>query len=196
MICRQCRRSLTSRLTSSLSPSPTVASSISRRCISFVPQRQLQIQFHNNTRTQTQSIQSRFYSSEAASEALPKDDAAGANANAAAAAGPSSETAAAQKPKVVSSVVAGTVLRGLNYEKNKTDPVAKEDHEYPDWLWSLLEKSEAKAKAADVDVACMFLSIPCITYPTSYFLVFFFFSFNPLFLKRSLSLIESLFSLG
>lgn len=50
-------------------------------------------------------------------------------------------------------------MRGLNYEKNKTDPVAKEDHEYPDWLWSLLDKSKSKAGSAEVDVACMFIFI-------------------------------------
>ena len=39
----------------------------------------------------------------------------------------------------VSSVPAGTVLKGLNYIKGKPDPVALEDREYPDWLWGLLQ---------------------------------------------------------
>lgn len=38
-----------------------------------------------------------------------------------------------------SSVAKGTVLKGINVLKQGTDPVAKEDHEYPDWLWKLLE---------------------------------------------------------
>lgn len=41
-----------------------------------------------------------------------------------------------------SSVIAGTPLKGLNYFKNKDDPLALEDHEYPDWLWTVLDKKE------------------------------------------------------
>lgn len=41
-----------------------------------------------------------------------------------------------------SSVKAGTLLKGLGYIKGKDGPVAKEDHEYPDWLWGLLDKTE------------------------------------------------------
>ncbi|KAL8675802.1 MAG: hypothetical protein Q9186_007594 [Xanthomendoza sp. 1 TL-2023] len=39
---------------------------------------------------------------------------------------------------VASSLKAGTLLKGLAYEKNKEIPVAKEDDEYPEWLWGLL----------------------------------------------------------
>ncbi|MCJ1362136.1 hypothetical protein MMC16_001238 [Acarospora aff. strigata] len=39
----------------------------------------------------------------------------------------------------VSSVPAGTPLKGLNYLRNATDPVALEDGEYPAWLWGCLE---------------------------------------------------------
>ncbi|KAK4545783.1 hypothetical protein LTR36_002737 [Oleoguttula mirabilis] len=48
--------------------------------------------------------------------------------------------AAAKLPQ--SSVPAGTVLKGLNFMKNKPDPVALEDSEYPDWLWGVLAKGE------------------------------------------------------
>ena len=41
-----------------------------------------------------------------------------------------------------SSVAAGTPLRGLNYFKGKDDPIALEDHEYPDWLWELLTEQK------------------------------------------------------
>lgn len=34
------------------------------------------------------------------------------------------------------------MLKGLNFVKNKQDPVALEDHEYPDWLWRVLEPKE------------------------------------------------------
>ncbi|KAI9719550.1 MAG: hypothetical protein M1828_006179 [Chrysothrix sp. TS-e1954] len=52
------------------------------------------------------------------------------------------QVTAAQKEKVVSSVAAGTPLQGLNYFKNREDPVAMEDHEYPDWLWTVLQRRE------------------------------------------------------
>lgn len=49
--------------------------------------------------------------------------------------------------KIASSVPAGTVLKGLNFMKNKQDPVAMEDHEYPAWLWDVLaEKKEQGGK--------------------------------------------------
>ncbi|KAI9676551.1 MAG: hypothetical protein M1817_000710 [Caeruleum heppii] len=44
----------------------------------------------------------------------------------------------------VSSVPAGTVLRGLGYMKNKTDPVAMEESEYPGWLWGCLDAGPGK----------------------------------------------------
>ncbi|KAI9701907.1 MAG: hypothetical protein M1836_001251 [Candelina mexicana] len=47
--------------------------------------------------------------------------------------------------QVVSSVVAGTPLKGLGYMKNKPDPVALGDEEYPSWLWGCLrEKRDAE----------------------------------------------------
>ncbi|KAJ5555295.1 hypothetical protein N7535_007734 [Penicillium sp. DV-2018c] len=60
------------------------------------------------------------------------------------------------KPTAVrpaSSCPAGTKLNGLNYFKNKPDVFAKEDHEYPEWLWGLLgdASKEAKTKQGGVD---------------------------------------------
>lgn len=60
-----------------------------------------------------------------------------------------------------SSVPAGTVLKGLNFLKNQQDPVALEDHEYPEWLWKALQRkgdvSGAGAGAGDEegDLFCM-----------------------------------------
>ena len=56
--------------------------------------------------------------------------------------------------EIKSSVKAGTVLKGLGYLKGKEAPVAKEDHEYPDWLWGLLDKQIEKRKegAAEGDL--------------------------------------------
>lgn len=41
---------------------------------------------------------------------------------------------------------AGTVLKGLNFLKNANDPVALDDAEYPDWLWTSLEKVQGDEK--------------------------------------------------
>jgi hypothetical protein len=62
-------------------------------------------------------------------------------------------------PLVKSSVPAGTPLKGLNFLKNATDPVAMEDSEYPAWLWTVLDKQEKKAeKGAAGDLFCMCFS--------------------------------------
>ena len=54
-------------------------------------------------------------------------------------------------PPVVSSVPAGTPLMGLSYMKNKPDPVALEDWEYPPWLWTLLQPKGGQGASADDD---------------------------------------------
>jgi hypothetical protein len=35
-------------------------------------------------------------------------------------------------------------MTGLNIYKNGKDPVAKADHEYPAWLWSLAEQKSVE----------------------------------------------------
>jgi len=64
--------------------------------------------------------------------------------------------APAAEPK--SSCAAGTVLTGLNYFKNKQDPVALADDQYPEWLWRCLEYPEKVNAAEDgaADEFCMF----------------------------------------
>lgn len=59
-----------------------------------------------------------------------------------------------QAVKVHSSVPAGTVLKGLNFMKNKTDPVAGEDGEYPSWLWGVLDavKKDSQEGEAEGDL--------------------------------------------
>jgi large subunit ribosomal protein L54 len=39
----------------------------------------------------------------------------------------------------VSTIPAGTPIKGLAYIKGDSDPIAKADEEYPSWLWTLLE---------------------------------------------------------
>ncbi|KAF2118466.1 mitochondrial ribosomal protein L37-domain-containing protein [Lophiotrema nucula] len=53
-----------------------------------------------------------------------------------------------QTPIVKSSVPAGTPLKGLNFLKNKEDPIAMADDEYPSWLWDILKSQEKKGEAA------------------------------------------------
>ncbi|BGP34745.1 hypothetical protein JCM10296v2_006567 [Rhodotorula toruloides] len=50
-----------------------------------------------------------------------------------------------------SSCPAGTVLKGLNYLKDASDPVAMEDSEYPSWVWQL-GQPDAPVKSKKVDV--------------------------------------------
>ncbi|KAJ2887853.1 39S ribosomal protein L37, mitochondrial, partial [Coemansia asiatica] len=45
-----------------------------------------------------------------------------------------------------SSIAPGTVLKGLNIYKEGKDPVALEDKEYPEWLWTLLDEVPDEAK--------------------------------------------------
>jgi large subunit ribosomal protein L54 len=56
---------------------------------------------------------------------------------------PLAGTSARPKPRPaalpVSSAPAGTPLKGINYLKNAEDPVALEEHEYPEWLWRCLD---------------------------------------------------------
>jgi large subunit ribosomal protein L54 len=49
-------------------------------------------------------------------------------------------------------------MTGLNYFKNKPDVFAKEDSEYPDWLWGLLGDAtkDAKTQKGGVDPSSMF----------------------------------------
>ncbi|KAH8733111.1 mitochondrial ribosomal protein L37-domain-containing protein [Phaeosphaeriaceae sp. PMI808] len=62
------------------------------------------------------------------------------------------QTAEASKKKVASlvrsSIAAGTPLKGLNFEKSKSDPIALADDEYPPWLWTLLSRQEKTAEGA------------------------------------------------
>lgn len=69
-------------------------------------------------------------------------------------------TEAAKKkvvPLVKSSITAGTPLKGLNFEKNKQDPVALADEEYPAWLWTILSRQEKTSEGVGMgDLFCTF----------------------------------------
>ena len=53
-----------------------------------------------------------------------------------------------QSQKLVGSIPGGTPLQGLGYLKAKPVVLAKEDDEYPEWLWTLLD-AESGVKGTD-----------------------------------------------
>lgn len=83
-------------------------------------------------------------------------------------------TSEIRKPrKLQSSVAAGYELRGLGYTKAKPLIKAKEDHEYPDWLWTLLDDS-GKLGETKVDLSGMAPGLePVLTlfYSNTFFLL-------------------------
>lgn len=73
--------------------------------------------------------------------------------------GPDARTAT-RIPRPRSSVPVGQPLKGINFEKSKQDPVAKADSEYPDWLWTLLDrqavrKDEKEEESDEAALYCM-----------------------------------------
>ena len=60
-----------------------------------------------------------------------------------------------------SSCPAGTKMNGLNYFRNKPEVFAKEDSEYPEWLWDLLGDSskQSKTEKGGVDPSSKWKSI-------------------------------------
>ncbi|KAK3044198.1 hypothetical protein LTS18_001914 [Coniosporium uncinatum] len=60
---------------------------------------------------------------------------------------------------VLSSVPAGTPLKGLNFMKGKQDPVAMKDEEYPSWLWGLVkEGDEGRGTDPAANLYCTYIS--------------------------------------
>ncbi|KAK8847433.1 hypothetical protein IAR55_005291 [Kwoniella newhampshirensis] len=55
-------------------------------------------------------------------------------------------------PKALSSCLPGTTLTGLSILKDKPDPVALPDDQYPSWLWTLLDDTSKAHKAAENEV--------------------------------------------
>ncbi|KAI5857816.1 mitochondrial ribosomal protein L37-domain-containing protein [Tricharina praecox] len=63
---------------------------------------------------------------------------------------------AADATIIRSSTLAGTKLNNINYFKNKQDPVALEDSEYPEWLWAALDDSNKSTSNAAEDVGDLY----------------------------------------
>ncbi|KAG1473783.1 hypothetical protein G6F56_000749 [Rhizopus delemar] len=49
---------------------------------------------------------------------------------------------------IVSSAPKGTVLKGIQFLKDKPEPIALDDSEYPEWLWNLLDEKKMKQKTS------------------------------------------------
>lgn len=64
---------------------------------------------------------------------------------------PSPSATNPSEPTTVSSVPAGTPLKGLGYLKGIDPPLAKEDNEYPKWLWGLLDEGKMAGKKGGGD---------------------------------------------
>jgi large subunit ribosomal protein L54 len=57
-------------------------------------------------------------------------------------------------PRVPSKISGGGELRGIGYTKAQPTVLAKEDDEYPQWLWGLLDQPKADgSEVSKVDVA-------------------------------------------
>ncbi|WWD21529.1 hypothetical protein CI109_106015 [Kwoniella shandongensis] len=54
--------------------------------------------------------------------------------------------------KALSSCLPGTTLTGLSILKDKPDPVALPDDQYPTWLWTLLDDTSKAHKAVENEV--------------------------------------------
>ena len=67
----------------------------------------------------------------------------------------------------MSSVPAGTPLKGLGYIKGQEAPLAKEDSEYPSWLWNLLatgsKDGEGEEQVGDAYGKCCLFATLCVS---------------------------------
>ncbi|KAI1106713.1 mitochondrial ribosomal protein L37-domain-containing protein [Jackrogersella minutella] len=69
---------------------------------------------------------------------------------------PLADDAAAEEKPGLSICPEGTVLTGLNYFKNRQDPVALADDAYPEWLWTVLETQNQNDTEEEDDAALEF----------------------------------------
>ncbi|SPO22146.1 related to MRPL37 - mitochondrial ribosomal protein of the large subunit [Ustilago trichophora] len=69
----------------------------------------------------------------------------------------SSSSTPAETPALPSAAPPGTVLKGVSIYKDKADPVALQDHEYPSWLFKLLDDPSiaSSSSLASIEMAGM-----------------------------------------
>lgn len=80
-----------------------------------------------------------------------------ASATASSSAPSSSSNASAEAPSLPSAAPPGTVLKGVSIFKDKADPVALQDNEYPPWLFKLLDDASiaSSSSLASIEMANM-----------------------------------------
>ncbi|KAI0107558.1 mitochondrial ribosomal protein L37-domain-containing protein [Nemania sp. FL0031] len=123
MICRQCLRRASALSTRTLRAPSTAASSIS---IGW----SLPIRSSSSSRPISTSIPRQSAAAAAAATPPPSDPPLST---------PLADSQGSAPAESLSSCPEGTVLKGLNYFKNQTDPVALADDAYPGWLWGCLD---------------------------------------------------------
>lgn len=158
MICSSCRHSLAKRLcTTHLRPVTSLSSTITsntRRSLSTTtastppPSTQASSSATPDAKTGTsQPFSSPFFPQDRSNAAFLPTSAEAAAAAATATVTPAaapSITLPSNSRKPSSSVPGGQSLAALSYLKNPTAPLlAKEDSDYPSWLWTLLDASPA-----------------------------------------------------
>ncbi|XDG07119.1 hypothetical protein ABKA04_006734 [Annulohypoxylon sp. FPYF3050] len=62
---------------------------------------------------------------------------------------PLADTPAGEAKPSISACPEGTILTGLNYFKNKEDPIALSDDAYPSWLWTCIETEKKEEESAE-----------------------------------------------
>ncbi|KAL8716906.1 MAG: hypothetical protein Q9181_008382 [Wetmoreana brouardii] len=160
MICRTCRRTLLSRI-SSLQPSPTHLSRPFQRTVATVPSTK-----NAAPSTPPSSVSTDRTPPPATSSATPSANQpfsepffpSTTSAKTAPIAPSSPKPNAAAPRKLTSSVPGGTPLSSLTYVKQPLKPLlALEDSEYPPWLWNLVADPNAPKStvAGGVDLSSM-----------------------------------------
>lgn len=150
MICRRCiQRS--AALVSGASPLTSSSASVARSLGPAIRRQQLQ-STNPLTRFYSSSPAPQTDSSKTPTFSTPLGD---------------GDASAADKPKL-SSCPEGTILTGLNYFKNKTDPVALADEAYPEWLWSCLDVTKKADDGADEDAGDEFCKYPRLGHAPMY----------------------------
>ncbi|SNX82894.1 related to MRPL37 - mitochondrial ribosomal protein of the large subunit [Melanopsichium pennsylvanicum] len=82
---------------------------------------------------------------------------ASASASASTSAAASSSSTSSETPSLPSAAPPGSVLKGVSIYKDKADPVALQDHEYPSWLFKLLDDPSiaSSSSLASIEMAGM-----------------------------------------
>jgi Mitochondrial ribosomal protein L37 len=137
MVCSSCRRTLLSRLVSRVCSTSQLRHTSSAPSTSASPRQPSSDITFESSKTSPSAISSNSpgISQPLSTPMLPSTSSASR---------PKQPTPAKQQ-KMVSSVPGGTPLNGLGYLQANPTVLAKEDDEYPEWLWTLLEPESGAA---------------------------------------------------